>query len=107
MSANQNTHFGNTFLQPGTGIPKGQPPVVINAGPREMTFGEKAVGLSFNPSGDGAVESCKRGFASVIDQMHDLRENTANAEVKRMASIAITEAQTAQMWAVKAITWRG
>jgi len=29
-----------------------------------------------------------------------------NAEVKRMASVAITEAQTAQMWAVKAITWK-
>ena len=45
----------------------------------EQTFGEKAVGLSFNPSGDDAVA--------------------------RRASVAITEAQTAQMWAVKAITW--
>jgi hypothetical protein len=70
------------------------------------TFGEKAVGLSFNPSGDGAVETCKRGFAAVIDQMNDLRERTTNPEIKRMASVAITEAQTAQMWAVKAITWR-
>jgi len=25
----------------------------------------------------------------------------------RLCSIAITEAQTAQMWAVKAVTWRG
>ena len=44
---------------------------------RTLTFGEKAVGLSFNPSG----------------------------ERRRMLSIAITEAQTAQMWAVKAATW--
>jgi len=70
------------------------------------TFGERAVGLSFNPSGDGDVAACKREFARVIDRMHALRETTDNPEVKRMASVAITEAQTAQMWAVKAITWR-
>jgi hypothetical protein len=74
---------------------------------REQTFGEKAVGLSFNPSGDDAVAQCKREFAACIDRMNDLRAASDNPEVKRMASVAITEAQTAQMWAVKAITWRG
>ena len=75
---------------------------------KELTFGEKAVGLSFNPSGDDDVSQCKAEFAKVIDRMNDLRNTlSASAEVKRMASIAITEAQTAQMWAVKAITWRG
>ena len=73
---------------------------------REMTFGEKAVGLTFNPSGDDAVAQCKAEFAAVIDRMNDLRSTTDSQEVKRMASAAITEAQTAQMWAVKAITWR-
>ena len=73
---------------------------------REMTFGEKAVGLTFNPSGDDAVVQCKAEFAAVIDRMNDLRSTTDSQEVKRMASVAITEAQTAQMWAVKAITWR-
>lgn len=71
-----------------------------------MTFGEKAVGLSFNPSNDDAVAQCKAEFARVIDRMNDLRTSTDNAEIKRMASVAITEAQTAQMWAVKAITWK-
>ena len=71
-----------------------------------MTFGEKAVGISFNPSGDDAVARCKNEYAAVIDTMHELRETTDNPEVKRMASVAITEAQTAQMWAVKALTWR-
>lgn len=74
---------------------------------REMTFGERAAGCSFNPSNDPDVGRCKQGFADLIDQMNDLRNRSDNAEVKRMASIAITEAQTAQMWAVKAITWRG
>ena len=73
---------------------------------REMTFGEQAVGLTFNPSNSSEVEWCKKEFATVIDRMNDLRATTTNSEVKRMASIAITEAQTAQMWAVKAITWK-
>ena len=70
------------------------------------TFGQKAVGLSFNPSGDDAVAKCKQEFAAVIDRMNELRDETSNPEVKRMCSVAITEAQTAQMWAVKAITWK-
>jgi hypothetical protein len=73
---------------------------------RDLSFGEKAVGLTFNPGNNPDVDACKRIFADAIDQMHDLREKTDNPEVKRMASVAITEAQTAQMWAVKAITWR-
>jgi hypothetical protein len=74
---------------------------------REMTFGEKAAGCGFNPGGDPEVAACKAEFAGVIDRLNDLRNCSENPEVKRMASIAITEAQTAQMWAVKAITWRG
>ena len=71
-----------------------------------QTFGQKAVGLALNPSGDDAVAKCKQIFADAIDQMHQLRNATESNEVKRMASVAITEAQTAQMWAVKAITWK-
>lgn len=71
-----------------------------------QTFGQKAVGLSFNPSNDDAVSNCKQGHAVLIDQMNDLRNNSASNEQKRLASIAITELQTAQMWAVKALTWK-
>lgn len=74
-----------------------------------MTFGEKAVGLSFNPSGDDAVAQCKKEFAAAIDRMDTLREKAkinAQMEIVQMCSIAITEAQTAQMWAVKALTWK-
>lgn len=73
---------------------------------KELTYGQKAVGLSFNPSGDPAVDECKQGYADLIDQMYILKDNTLNDEVRRLASIAITEAQTAQMWAVKALTWK-
>ena len=71
-----------------------------------QTYGQKAVGLSFNPSGDDAVAQCKQIFADAIDQMAALRDATASTEVRRMASTAINEAQTAQMWAVKALTWK-
>ena len=71
----------------------------------ELSYGEKAVGLTFNPGNNHEVDKCKREFAAVIDRMNYLRNLAEDAEVKRMASIAITEAQTAQMWAVKAITW--
>lgn len=71
-----------------------------------QTFGQKAVGLSFNPSGDDAVGNCKQGFASLIDQMNDLRATSTSGEQKRLASVAITDAQAAQMWAVKALTWK-
>ena len=72
---------------------------------RELTFGEKAVGLTFNPGGNPMVDSIKQSFAATINGLHNLREAATDPEVKRMFSIAITEAQTAQMWAVKAVTW--
>ena len=71
-----------------------------------MTYGEKAVGLTFNPSSDPDVEEIKFAYAKIINRMDKLRSATESAEVKRMAAIAITEAQTAQMWAVKAVTWK-
>lgn len=71
-----------------------------------QTYGQRAVGLTFNPGGNQDVDACKREFAAVIDRMNDLRESSSDPEVKRLASVAITEAQAAQMWAVKAITWR-
>lgn len=70
-----------------------------------LTFGERAVGLSFNPGGNEAVNKIKRQFADIIDTLNDAREETEDREVARQLSVAITESQTAQMWAVKAVTW--
>lgn len=73
----------------------------------QQTFGEKAVGLSFNPSGDNLVDEVKRQYAKVIDVLALLRcSDDLSDETRRLCSIAITEAQGAQMWAVKAITWK-
>jgi hypothetical protein len=74
---------------------------------QEPTFGEKAVGLTFNPSGDPLVQSLKRRFANLVDEMNSFRNQPSTSpEAKRLASITITELQAAQMWAVKATTWR-
>lgn len=73
---------------------------------RELTFGEKACGVTFNPGGSIEVAIIKQLYAGLVDALHDRREQAADPEVKRMLSIAITETQTAQMWAVKAITWQ-
>jgi hypothetical protein len=74
-------------------------------GNRVFTYGERAVGLDFNPSGSGEVFDCKTAFAAEIDRMNNIRNEAISPERKRLASIAITELQTAQMWAVKALTW--
>jgi hypothetical protein len=71
-----------------------------------MTYGQKAVGLSFNPSGNDKVTRIKQAFADIIDMMDDLRAGGGHGEADLIASIAITQAQTAQMWAVKALTWK-
>lgn len=74
---------------------------------RELTFGEKAVGLTFNPGNNELVDKLKKSFASIIDDLDYARTNAQDPEIKRLTSVAITEAQTAQMWAVKSITWSG
>ena len=73
---------------------------------KQMTFGEKACGVSFNPDNNPHVDEIKKSFAAIVDGLDFLRRTTDNAEIKRMISVAITEAQTAQMWAVKAVTWK-
>lgn len=71
------------------------------------TFGQKAVGINFNPSNLGPVDRMKQHYANIIDGLNDFRNaSDTTPEQKRLASIAITEAQGAQMWAVKAITWK-
>lgn len=72
---------------------------------RLYSFGEKACGVSFNPSNNPHVDTIKQKFADIVDYINMARESSNDPEVKRMASVAITEAQTAQMWAVKAVTW--
>lgn len=71
------------------------------------TFGQKAVGINFNPSNENSVDRIKQIMANAIDEMNNFRnQETTTSEQKRLASISITEIQGAQMWAVKALTWK-
>lgn len=72
----------------------------------QLTYGEKAVGIKFNPSACSDIDEMKQKFADLIDKMDYLRSESTSNEQKRLCSIAITEIQTAQMWAVKARTWQ-
>jgi hypothetical protein len=73
---------------------------------KELTAGEKAAGVSFNPSKDPLVDSIKRKFADVIDELNDERNKAKSGDAKRYYSKAISYAEDAQMNAVKAATWQ-
>ena len=73
---------------------------------QELTFGQKAVGLSFNPANDPTVQMLKELYAKIIDVCNEARDVAGKSEQGRLFSVAITEAQGAQMWAVKAATWK-
>jgi len=71
---------------------------------RTHSYGESLVGLSFNPSNDRKVYRIKSMCATLIDAMDELRRTTDDGEVKRLASIAITEVESSAMWMFKALT---
>jgi hypothetical protein len=77
-----------------------------NTEQRELTYGEKALGLTFNPSNDETVDKVKRLYAEIIDTCNNLRTEAGPGEKGRLLSVAITEAQTAQMWAIKGVTYK-
>ena len=81
------------------------PEEVIGTTKTPLTYWQKLVWLTFNPSGDSKVNDLKKSYANIIDMLNDSRSlQSENSEYQRYISIAITEAQTAQMWAVKAVT---
>lgn len=87
------------------------------AAQRALTYGEKAVGLTFNPSANPDVDKVKALCAQVIDVCKSIVdvEPTYGAEGDtsmrvysergQLALEAIRQMQTAQMWVVKAITY--
>lgn len=80
-----------------------------NSTGREMTYGEKAVGLTFNPGGNQKVDEVKRLYAEIIDIVINNAypvEGGKTTEMQALSTEAIRQAQTAQMWAVKAITYQ-
>lgn len=77
---------------------------------RELTYGEKAVGITFNPGGSQNVNQIKILAANLIDEIYDQHvapiPEVRNGEVVAQAILAIRRIQEGQMWAVKAATWQ-
>lgn len=86
----------------------GQPPAEANQ--RALTFGEKAVGITFNPGGMPQVNRIKELAAALVDEIADQRAGNPNSERHPEKWDQFTEAirriQEGQMWAVKAATWQ-
>jgi hypothetical protein len=73
----------------------------------KTTFGEYRVGKSFNPSNDLTVARIKEKAAALIDEIDQITIDPGRidiGEVARCKAIAMTEIESAAMWAVKAAT---
>lgn len=68
------------------------------------SIGAKRVGFSFNPSGDERVNSIKLKAAILINEIYENFLETENSEVRRCFAEAMTDVESAAMWAVKGVT---
>ena len=66
------------------------------------TLGQFRVGISFNPSADPNVDAIKTQAAALIDLINALPSQ--DSEQARLKALAMTEIESAAMWAVKAAT---
>ena len=72
---------------------------------KELSFGEKLVGLTFNPSGDDKVGKAKRLCADLADLLNDENNiSEASQFSQRLFSHAVCEILNAQMNVVKVLT---
>lgn len=84
-------------------VPMGNSPATA------MTFGEKLVGITFNPSSDDKVATAKRLCADLADLLNDdfySSNESSNVSELRLTLLnhAIGEILNAQMNAVKVLT---
>lgn len=73
---------------------------------RQLSLGERSVGLTLDGPQDPNIEMVKRIYAAAIDQVAAIALQSADQEVRRLCTVAITETQGACMWAIKTITWK-
>lgn len=72
---------------------------------RPMTFGEKLVGLTFNPSGDDKVAKAKQLCAELADLLYEEQRSQETTQLKgQLYNHAIGEILNAQMNVVKVLT---
>jgi hypothetical protein len=72
---------------------------------RELTFGEKLVGLTFNPSGDPKVNQAKRLCADLADLLqNEMNNRETSTHAKILEPFTYGEILNAQMNVVKLLT---
>lgn len=74
---------------------------------KELSYGQKAVGITFNPGGSSSVNKIKELSAALIDELQRQNiQDARNDEQYKMYGYAIKAIQEGQMWGVKAATWQ-
>lgn len=74
---------------------------------RELTFGEKLVGLTFNPSGDEKVQRAKELCAELADLLNQNADPNSERPLCRLLfDKAIGDILDAQMNVVKVLTFK-
>ncbi len=72
---------------------------------KQLTFGQEAVLLTFNPSTIEAANIVKQKFADLIDEIEDFKNNpNTSRDAGIYASKAIIQIQIACMQTVRALT---
>ena len=82
--------------------------------PKPLTRGQQVMSVQFNPGQRADVAAIKQIFADAFDEVDKwvrvkltgpaMLEETQVSDIHRLAAIAKTNLETAQMYAVKAIT---
>ncbi len=76
---------------------------------QEMSYGQKQVGLTFNPSGNEEVTAIKNAAAALIDELNTQRSKASSSglsgEILAQYTIGIRAAEEASFRGVKAATW--
>ena len=75
-----------------------------------LSYGQKQVGQTFNPSGKEEVNDIKIAAAALIDELNDQRSKAMSAglsgEVLAQYTLGIRAAEDASYRGVKAATWQ-
>ena len=68
-----------------------------------ITLGDSRIGIDFNPSGSKTIAEIKRRAADLIDAVDAIElPGEAPGEIARLKALAMTEIESAVMWAVMA-----
>lgn len=82
-------------------------PVVAAVEPRTQPALTTTAYRGLNEDEARRVAMIKLKTGDLISYFKTLRDSFHDAEVQRALAIAITDVETASMWATRAVTWRG